>query len=195
MRGARWLSAPNVPAWGNMFDRTKFKDLMHYVIWRAADSDGFGATKLYKILWFSEARCFTLTGQPIAGAEYVRKKYGPIPRLGMQVRQELVSEGRIKQWQDRHYNHLSWRFRAIVPPPPGSLTSDELQTVDFWIKHIDDDHTAASISEESHDYAWEIAEIDEPLPLFAPLVERVTEPTPRGLEWAKKKAKALGLIK
>jgi hypothetical protein len=40
------------------FDREKFKSLMHYVIAKAGDEDGFGAVKLYKILWFSDARAY-----------------------------------------------------------------------------------------------------------------------------------------
>lgn len=48
------------------FEREKFKRLFHYVVWKAGKKDGFGATKLYKVLWFSEARTYLLTGEPIA---------------------------------------------------------------------------------------------------------------------------------
>src|SRR4051812_46023289 len=141
------------------FNREKLKALIHYVIWKAGAHPGFGATKLYKIAWFSEARKFVLTGQSMTGAEYVRQKYGPIPRLGMAIREELVREGAIEQWRDREYNHPSWRFKSKVTPETSCFTPEELSTVNWWIRHIDEEHTATSASELSHDYGWEIAEI------------------------------------
>ena len=49
------------------FDREKFKQLVHYVIWKAGKRDWFGATKLNKVLWFADARAYVLTGRPITG--------------------------------------------------------------------------------------------------------------------------------
>ena len=176
------------------FDREKFKNLVHYVIHQAGDRDGFGATKLYKVLWFSEARCFVLDGKPIAGATYIREKHGPIPRLGMAVREELASEKCIQQWKAPVYNHEGWRLKSIKSPYPLKLSNREKQCVDFWISHIDKDHTATSKSEESHDYAWEIADMGETLPMHAILSERTRRPIKESLDWAKERAKELGLI-
>ena len=178
-----------------MFDREKFKNLIHYVIFRAGAHDGFGATKLYKVLWFSEARQFILSGSPITGAEYVREKYGPIPKLGMAIREELSAERKIKQWRRAPYhNRTSWRFKSLASPFPLTLSSEEKQAVDYWIRHIDEDHTAQSISEQSHDYAWEIAEMKEALPFYALLAATHTRP-PEGetLDLARRRAKELGL--
>jgi len=49
------------------FDREKFKRLVLYIAWKAGRRDWFGAAKLNKVLWFSEARFFVLHGVPIAG--------------------------------------------------------------------------------------------------------------------------------
>jgi len=49
------------------FDRSRLKNLIHYVIWVAGAHANFGATKLYKIAWFSDARRFVLSGQSITG--------------------------------------------------------------------------------------------------------------------------------
>jgi hypothetical protein len=176
-----------------VFDREKFKRLVHYIIAQAGPRDGFGATKLYKVLWFAEARQYMLTGKPIAGADYIREKFGPVPRLGMQIRDELAREGRIRQ-QKIPGDYGEWQFRSLTPPVMDGFSPDERATIDYWIRHIDGDHTAASISEESHDYAWQIAKMKEPLPLFAFLAERVHPPEGAQLERARTKAKELGLI-
>ena len=70
---------------------------------------------------------------------------------------------------------------------------DELRSVDFWIELIDQKHTAGSISEESHDYAWEIARMGEEIPYHAILANRLREPDEEELERAKKRAATLGL--
>lgn len=175
------------------FDREKFKRLLHYVVWRAGDRDGFGATKLYKVLWFSDARAFMLSGRPITGAVYIREKHGPVPRAAMPIREELQREGAIKIWQDRHYDYPSWRFKALRKPDTSLFAEDELKIVEWWILHIDREHTASSISEESHDYAWEIAEMGEELPYHAVFATRVRDPDERESEWVAERVKELGL--
>src|SRR5690348_12825297 len=140
------------------FNREKFKRLVHYVIWRAGDQGGFGAVKLNKVLWFSDARIFMQRGKPITGAAYIREKWGPVPKPMMPIREELVREGAIKVWSDRHCDYPSTRFKAVRGPADLTIFgAEEIATVDWWIEHIDKDHTASSASEESHDYAWEIA--------------------------------------
>lgn len=176
------------------YDRDRLKNLFHYVIWIAGSRTHFGATKLYKVAWFSDARAFVLYGKSITGALYVREKHGPIPQEGMLIRQILVDEGRISQRQDKASEHKVWHFKALLPPPAGAFTSEEKQIIDWWIKHIDGDHTATSISEQSHDYAWEIARLNEPLPFSAILAQRIREPTPQEKKRLKDRAKELGLL-
>lgn len=169
------------------FDREKFKDALHYVIARVGSRPGFGATKLYKVMWFAEAKTFVLTGSPMFGAEFVREKHGPVPRCAMPVRQELVNEHRVKIWQDRWHNRLQWRFQSITPPSTERFTSDEIKTLNYWAAHIDEDHTATSISDESHDYGWEIAKTGETLPVYAFLAERLRDPTDAELAAARRR--------
>jgi hypothetical protein len=175
------------------FDREKFKRLLHYVIARAGKRDGFGATKLYKVLWFSEARHYVLHGRPITGAVYIREKFGPVPRLGMPIREELAREGAIRQWRNAKADKMGWCMVSLREPQMVGFTDEELQTIHYWIKHIDEDHTAATISELSHDDAWEIARMGEPLPLFSQLATRMRKPTEEELERARKVAADLKL--
>jgi hypothetical protein len=74
------------------FDHDKFKRLVQYIAWKAGRRDWFGATKLNKVLWFADARLFVLRGRPIAGATYLREKFGPVPKQMMPVRAELEQE-------------------------------------------------------------------------------------------------------
>lgn len=176
-----------------MFDREKFKRLVHYVIARCGEKQGFGATKLNKVLWFADARQYVTSGRAITGAEYTRQQFGPVPRQIMQVRDELVAEGKIRITPPREA-YVGWRFAALQPPEDVGLSPEEKKTVDYWIRHICEDHTANSISDESHDYAWEIAAMGEVLPYHSFLASRGREPNDDEMRWAREVAAARGLI-
>lgn len=176
------------------YDNNKFRNIVHYVIWRAGDLPGFGATKLNKVLWFSDARMYVLTGSSITGAVYIRQKYGPVAHQMLPVQSDLTSSGAIKIKRDRLYNRPITRFKALKAAKLVNCTEDEIQTINWWVDHIAKDHTAASISDESHDYGWEIYEIGEEIPYRAFLSERVREEMrPDDKRWAEKRAKELGL--
>jgi hypothetical protein len=174
------------------FDREKFKRLVHYVVWKAGERPGVGATKLNRVLWFSEVRTYTLTGKPITGATYIREKFGPVPKQFVPIRQELEREGKIKVTKPRN-EYDQTKLRALAPPDQAFLTDQERQTVDYWIRHIDEGHTAASMSGQSHDYPWEIAQMGEEIPLHASFAARVREPVGDEWEWAKQVAEKLKL--
>lgn len=176
------------------YDRNRLKSLVHYVIWAAGAHPKFGATKLNKIAWFSDARRFVLSGQSITGSPYLREKHGPVPRDIMIVREELVREGAIRQWKDKVYDREKWCFRALTTPPVNVFSADEKSMIDHWVKTITENHTAESISDLSHDYGWEIAKMGERLPFVSILAERAREPNDEELRWAKNKAAELGLI-
>jgi hypothetical protein len=169
------------------FDREKFKDAMHYVIASAGDHPGFGAIKLYKVLWFADAKNYLVKGEPITGEEYVRRQFGPVPKHALQTRTELENEGRIRVWEDRFFDRPVTRFKAKRPASTSRLAPDELTTLNYWIKHIDEDHTSTSIGDESHDYAWEIASMGETIPLFAFLASRLRDPTEDELAKARRR--------
>ena len=174
-------------------DFEKFKHAVHYIIWKAGNRPGFGATKLNKVLWFAEARVYVLKGHSITGAKYIRQEFGPVPNAMMAARKELQNSGIIEIWADRGVRPPQTRFRTKIGPDMSRFLPEELQALDFWIKEIDEEHTAASISEKSHDYAWEIASMGEELPLYAILADRLRHPKGDELDWARKEAERLGL--
>lgn len=174
------------------FDREKFKDAMHYVIALAGDHPGFGATKVYKALWFAEGQIFMLEGHGIYNAKFIREKHGPVPQMAMPVRKELTDEGRVRIWEDRYGNRRQWRFKSLRQPSTQRFKKSELDALKHWAAHIDQDHSAQSISDESHDYAWEIAKMGEELPIFACLASRWRDPTDDELESARKRLASRG---
>ena len=167
------------------FDKEKFKTLVLYVIWRTGDVRDFGAVKLNKALWFSDARTFEAFGKAVTGETYIREKFGPVPQHILSVLDELQRDGLIQAWREPYFEFEVTRYRAHQPPDISAFSADELGIIDWWIKHIAEEHTAGSISEASHDYAWKIAKFGEKLPYQAFLGRRIRQPRDDELEWAK----------
>lgn len=175
------------------FDREKFKTLVLYIIWRAGERPGFGSTKLNKVLWFAEARASQALGRPLAGETYIRQKFGPVPKHIDSVLSELEQHGLITISTERFYDHPVTRYRAFSAVDVSAFNPDELSLIDWWIRHVDEEHATASTSERSHDYGWEIAKEGEVLPFHAFLASRIRDPRDEELEWAREQAKVHGI--
>ncbi len=174
------------------FNREKFKDLIHQVAWQVRDRDGWGLVKLFKVMWFFEARRYTVNGEVFSGGAYQRDTHGPRPRLAYQIIEELASEGRVSVRSEKFHSRTTRRPIALKPPKPGLLNESQARDLDYWISYVDG-LSAAEISEESHDFGWEIADQGDDLPLYAILAERVRDPRGKELDWATRRAKELGL--
>jgi hypothetical protein len=171
----------------------KLKALVLYVIWRTGHYPGFGATKLNKVLWFSDARAFQAFGKSITGEIYIRQKFGPVPEHISAVCDELEQQGTIEQWSESVFDHNARRYRAFQPADTSPFSDRELGFIDWWIRHVAEEHTAHSISELSHDYAWAIAGLGERFPLHAFLATRISQPNTEEMAWAQAEAERLGL--
>jgi hypothetical protein len=172
------------------FDKPKFKNVVLYIVLKVGRNDWFGATKLNKVLWFVDARAYTLTGKSITGETYVRGPYGPVPSHINDVLKEMVREHLIEIRKDAPHT----RFIALAKPELFRFSEQERQSIDWWTHNIDKNHTAASISEETHDEVWEMAKMGEVLPLYAYRVARIKEPSTEELERLRARAKELGLV-
>jgi hypothetical protein len=170
-------------------NREKFGRAVHYVIWKAGNRPNFGATKLNKVLWFAEARVYVLHKTLMTGETFIREKHGPVPKDIMATRANLQKNGLVEIWEAKDHTH----FRAKTAPDMGGFSDDEIKALDFWIDEIDKEHTATSISDKTHDYGWEIAEMGEEIPLYAILAERIREPKGKELDWAQSVVRRLGL--
>ncbi|WP_138422060.1 type II toxin-antitoxin system antitoxin SocA domain-containing protein [Maritimibacter alexandrii] len=174
------------------FNREKFKDLIHQVAWQVRDRDGWGLVKLFKVMWFFEARRYTIEGEVFSGGAYQRDEFGPRPRGVYPILAELEREGRVSVRDEKFHSRTVKRPIALTAPPPGLLNESQARDLSYWISYVDG-LSAAEISEESHDYGWEIVSQGDDIPLYAILAERVREPKGEELEWALMRASELGL--
>ena len=179
-----------------VFDQGVFDNLVHYVIASCPDTGKLGSTKLQKILWKVDTGWYKLHAKPITGASYVKRQYGPATDELWRGRERLVQRGLIRYWRDRAFteSHPKDVYVSQVHPITSVLTAEQRRLVDFWVREICDKHTAASISEDTHGYAWSIAEMGEEMPMASVFVEDIPEEADsESIEWATAEAKRLRL--
>jgi hypothetical protein len=144
------------------------------------------AVKLYKILWFADIEHYRLTGRSITGAaSYTKRQYGPVPKGIMQALTTLEGEGKIAKSSANYYGGPKTMFLACERPDLQAFHADEIAIVDMVASAICERHTAASVSELTHNALWAETEIGNDMPIGAASVIN-GEVTPEDMDWAAK---------
>jgi Protein of unknown function (DUF4065) len=163
----------------------RLSDLVHYIIWRC-DPAELGATKLNKICWYADLEYYRLTGRTITGADrYKRLQFGPAPKNVHMVIDALEREEKIAVASENYYGKPKTMFMARSRPDLTAFSGDEIATVDQIADVICSKHTAASISNASHDALWQEIELGEDIPIAAASVIP-GEITAEDIDWAEK---------
>lgn len=172
-----------------MFDRQKFKELVLHIASKSQDDPKFGATKLNKILFFSDFLAYAHLGTAITGAEYQRLAKGPAPRAMVPVRNEMLENGDIRIEEREYFGRQQSRVVPLRLPTHSVFTMNEIALVDNIIEQLRH-HDAVSISDLSHEasMAWQAAFDGETIP-YSTVFVSVRPPTPsdvaRGQELAR----------
>ena len=161
----------------------QFKSLVHHVINMCSDNPAqLGATRLNKILWYSDAIAYQVRGKPITNATYIKLKYGPAPKHVLPTLNELRDDGKIVI-KDGQYEFDPRKFISMISPNDGVFSEEEKHiittVVDFVLQR-----TASEISEASHDVIWKAAKEGEEIPLYATLASVPGLITEEDIRWA-----------
>ncbi len=167
-------------------DRNKLKALVHYICFQYHDPSVLGATKLNKILWYSDVIAYATTGASITGETYTKQQFGPVPRHILGIIDELKAEAALAVREVEYFGKVKKEYVALRKPDISMFTPDEISLIDSVIDVVCHKHTAASISLASHDAIWKLAEIGEEIPLYAALASELGEVTDEDVKWAKR---------
>lgn len=135
------------------FDEAKFKELILYIAEQCASHPYFGATKLNKLLFFSDFIAYEELGESITGAEYMALEFGPGPRHLLPIREEMVLDGDIT------IEHVGLQQRVIAQRTPDKeqFSPAERKIVDRVIAVLEF-QDAEWVSELSHKFlGWKAA--------------------------------------
>ena len=135
------------------FQRKKFKELILYIASQCEKDKFWNATKLNKVLFYSDFLAFRDRGESITGAEYFALERGPAPKALVPVRDEMIQD------KDLAIERRTFQQRpvALREPDYTLFTAQEIAIVNKVIaalRHKDAD----TVSEMSHAFlGWKAA--------------------------------------
>ena len=173
------------------FNREKFRTLVHYVCDKVDDPSNLGATKLNKILWFSDVLAYLNWAEPITGESYIKRQFGPVPAHILSVLEELEKDRLLVVRDVSYYGRTKREYMAIDDMDYSVFSEKEQRLVDDVINHISNEHTVTSISDFSHNSVWEMAGIGEDIPYNTMFVAKLGEVDERDMEWAVHEVEAI----
>lgn len=146
-------------------DRERLGELMLFISQKTADDRHFGATKLNKILFFSDFFAYRLLGAPITGAQYQKLEHGPAPVELLEVRQSLIEDAAAVMQEVSFVGYIQKRLIALRDPDISLFKTEQLSLVEEVISALDG-QSAGDVSEISHKLSvgWQLAKFQEVIP-------------------------------
>ena len=166
------------------FDSTKFRELILFVAQETADDRSCGATKLNKILFYSDFRAYEQLGRSITGERYQKLEHGPAPRRIVPVAEAMASEG-VCIWEERDY--FGFPLKKLVPLRAPDLSLFSAPELDLARRVIGElaPLNASEVSDLSHRFAgWQATDIGEDIPYATVFVDEARPFSPDELAWA-----------
>lgn len=164
------------------FNRNKLMAMVHYIA-DAVPSAMLNKTKLTKILWYSDREMFLKTGHTISGETYLKLPRGPLSKHFLEVIDALKNRGDLAVRKARVIDYEQFEYISLKDPDISLFSVQEIDIIGrqiAWIAPL----TAEEVSRASHGRAWEIAELNEEIPTFSVLTEKIRELTPEDMAWA-----------
>jgi len=144
----------------------RLRELILYISQKCADDPTFGATKLNKLLFYSDFFSYFRFGEAIAGLEYQRLPNGPVPKQLLPVRERMVEDRELAVQKTGFFDKQQHRCVPLRDPDLSKFKARDIAVIDdliqrLWAK------TAKEVSELSHQRAWRIAKDRESIPYQA----------------------------
>jgi len=131
-------------------EERKLAELVLYISQKCANDPCFGATKLNKILYFSDFLAYGNWGASITGSEYQNLPNGPAPRRLLPVREALVAHKElVVQAVQLMSGNVQHRTVNLREPDLTVFSGAEIALVDDVIRRLEG-MDAERTSELSH---------------------------------------------
>lgn len=150
----------------------KFRELVLFVCERSEGDPRFGATKLNKILFYSDFLSYVQFGKPITGHMYQSLEQGPAPKAMLPILDKMKADGEVAQAKRNYYGKEQTVTKALRSADLNDFSAEEIALVtqiieDCWSTN------AAEISGMSHKFiGWEAARVGEDIPYQTALVQK-----------------------
>jgi len=142
----------------------RLRELILYIAEKSCSDPAFGATKLNKLLFYSDFLAYLNFGKAVTGQDYFRLENGPAPRRLLPIRQSMIEDGDIIVQKAEFCGFPQDRVVALRPANKDEFAPHELSLIDKVLE-LHKGKTASEISEESHEFVgWSLAQDKETIP-------------------------------
>lgn len=132
----------------------RLRELILYISAKCTGDIFFGATKLNKILWHSDAASYAYYGTPVTGANYFKLEHGPAPKRLLPIKRQMVDRDEITEKNSFLGQRAQHRIIPLREPDLTKFTARDIAVVDQIIEALWNKE-ATEVSRESHIRAWE----------------------------------------
>lgn len=115
------------------FNEEKFKEAILFIAAASEEDEGFGATKLNKVLYYADFTAYRRLGEPITGATYQKLNEGPAPRELLRVRRSLIDAGYASIEHRPYFTGTQQRLKVAPQHKPEALRPKHLSPVEVSI--------------------------------------------------------------
>jgi hypothetical protein len=171
-------------------DVEKLENLVLYVC-NKADSLRLGAVKLHKVLYYSDMLFYAEHGTSITGATYRKRPFGPTCEPLWSCLRSLEMRGCIRIKDAEYFGYIKKEFEPLSQPDLMRLSSLEIAIVDEVVEFVCNENSAKTISEFSHNRAWENVEFGGVIHYNSVFTIFPTEVSQEAIEWAEGEARRL----
>jgi Antitoxin SocA-like, Panacea domain len=150
----------------------RLRELAIYISDKSSGDESFGATKLNKLLFYSDFLAYLNFGEPITGSDYFKLPNGPAPKRWLPIKESMVEQGDAKIKEEEFYGFPQQKLIPLRPANLKDFKAESLTLVDKIIA-LHKGKTAAEISNESHGFVgWQLACNKEVIPYQVARVSR-----------------------
>ena len=140
----------------------KLSELIVY-LGQHPEVNSLGFTKLWKLIYFIEARAVRDLGEPVTGSEFIKYEHGPVPSRGDKFLRKLVKSGEVTSSQRTVAGKTLNEVKAARSADLSVFSFEERQLIDAVCADLGR-KTAFALSELSHkEPSWHYAKMLEKL--------------------------------
>ena len=118
------------------FKEEKFKNVLHYIIYKCGFRNTVGRTVLHKLLYFSDFNHYELYGESITDETYQKMERGPVPVHFELAVADLIEENKVRLGNRKLPCGKVMNRYFSLKEPEIDLKEDELSIINEVIKDL-----------------------------------------------------------
>lgn len=148
----------------------KFRELILLICARSQNDKKFGATKLNKLLFYSDFSAYLSFNRPITGQQYFKLPNGPAPRRLKPIVAKMQESDELAYQETEYFGRIQKKPIALRHPDLSIFSPQEIDLVHNMIQKYWN-FSASEISDKSHLFlGWRVAREQEEIPYSTALV-------------------------